>query len=60
MEDSSEEAELGGGESTDIQATERVKDSSVELQDTSLREASGAGKTLGHNFVEVHGYENHV
>ena len=60
MEDSSEEAELGGGESTDSQATDRVEDSSVELQDTSLREASGASKTLGHNLVKVHGNENYV
>ena len=53
------QAELGGGESTDFPATKRVEDSSVEDQDTSLREASGASKTLGHNLVEVHGNENY-
>ena len=60
MEDSSEEAELGGDELTDSQATERVEDSSVELQDTSLRKASGDSKTLGHTLVEVHEHENYA
>jgi hypothetical protein len=54
------QVKLGGGKSTDSQATERVEDSSVEDQDTSLREASGASKTFGHNLVEVHGNENGV
>jgi hypothetical protein len=37
-----------------------VEDSSVEDQDTSLREASGACKTLTDNLVEVHEKENYV
>ena len=60
MEDSSEEAELGGDELTDSQATERVEDISVEDQDTSLREASGASKTLNDDLVEVHEKGNYV
>jgi hypothetical protein len=54
------QAELGGGESTDFSATKRVEDSSVEDQDISLREASGASKTLSDDLVEVHEKGNYV
>ena len=37
-----------------------MEDSSVEDQDTSLREASGASKTLTDDLVEVHEKENDV
>ena len=48
------QAKLGGLESTDSKATMRVEDSSVETEDTSLREAAGASKTLSDVLVEVH------
>jgi hypothetical protein len=37
-----------------------VEDSSLEDQDTSLREASGASKTLTEDLVEVHENVNYV
>ena len=37
-----------------------MEDSSVEDQDTSLREASGASKTLNDDLVEVHEKGNYV
>ena len=54
------QAEVEGGESKDSLATKRVDDSSEEGQDTSLREASGARKTLSDNLVEVHEKGNYV
>ena len=37
-----------------------MEDSSVEDQETTLREATGASKTLTDDLVEVHGQGNYV
>ena len=54
------QAERGGGESTDALATNRVDDCSVTVEETSLKEAVGASKTVGVNLEEVHEKGNYV
>ena len=54
------QAELGGLESSNSLATKRLEYSSIELIDTSFREAAGVIKTFGGDLVEVHEERKYV